>query len=515
MSLISNKNKNQKGQTLIAAVALLAVACVMLFVVFNSGRAVNEKINLVNAADAAAYSGAQVAARHLNFMAYTNRAMIANEVAIGHLFSYQAEVDVMTDAWQVVQETPQIQWVLNILEWLVPGFTEQLDQVDQAMQDIADASRVLTNMMMLMYNANSANFGEFQQQAYRDLIAQTQRPELNGQSLSIVGATMQVVANTYAVRDNAPILVNDQAVLGGFAADPDPAIAGAVTDAASYDQQICELISFANPSADGSSTASANGASCQGLINGSNANIGVADSDGGYLIDAIRETYMNMDSGLWIRNRNVSYFMLGVLRTQRRGETQVLFQDGHITWGTDGDQITIAGSSGEVVQGDVNSFIQQAGDFLDANGLQALSNMGLCTNGQTSSGQSCMSLLNDEYRSIQRYAVLDDGSDSAVVSAFLSQENCSDSIGFDEDGNPIEGWNNDLRYLEERRPVCGKSVYAVAQAEVFYQRPDCYDPAGDCDSDDFGFAALANGEREAANLFNPFWHVRLVPTGGD
>ena len=82
----------QKGQMLPVVIAVFLVAVVMFFAVFNSGRAVNEKINLVNAADAAAFSGAQVAARHLNFMAYTNRAMIANEAAIGHLYSFQVEV---------------------------------------------------------------------------------------------------------------------------------------------------------------------------------------------------------------------------------------------------------------------------------------------------------------------------------------------------------------------------------------------------------------------------------------
>jgi hypothetical protein len=47
-----------------------------------------EKSRLVNAADGAAYSGAVWAARNMNFMAYTNRAMIANHVAVGHYVSY-------------------------------------------------------------------------------------------------------------------------------------------------------------------------------------------------------------------------------------------------------------------------------------------------------------------------------------------------------------------------------------------------------------------------------------------
>ncbi|WP_461429621.1 pilus assembly protein TadG-related protein, partial [Ketobacter sp.] len=51
-------SSTQHGQALVLAIALFAVAGVMFFLMFNSGRAVNEKINLVNAADSAAYSGA-------------------------------------------------------------------------------------------------------------------------------------------------------------------------------------------------------------------------------------------------------------------------------------------------------------------------------------------------------------------------------------------------------------------------------------------------------------------------
>ena len=79
----SKFKSSQSGQSLVLAMGLFLVASVTAFLVFNSGRAVNEKINLVSAADAAAYSGAQIAARQLNFMAYTNRAMMANEVSVG------------------------------------------------------------------------------------------------------------------------------------------------------------------------------------------------------------------------------------------------------------------------------------------------------------------------------------------------------------------------------------------------------------------------------------------------
>ena len=50
---------------------------------FRTGRLTSDKMEMQNAADALAYSVSTVEARDLNFAAYTNRAMVANEVAIG------------------------------------------------------------------------------------------------------------------------------------------------------------------------------------------------------------------------------------------------------------------------------------------------------------------------------------------------------------------------------------------------------------------------------------------------
>ena len=79
--------KRQRGQ--IAPVALFGVliASATLVMMYNTGQKVTEKSQVANAADAAAYSGAVWTARHLNFMAYTNRAMIANHAAVGHFVS--------------------------------------------------------------------------------------------------------------------------------------------------------------------------------------------------------------------------------------------------------------------------------------------------------------------------------------------------------------------------------------------------------------------------------------------
>lgn len=70
--------------------ALLAVLLGGFALVFNTGQLVNDKIRLTNAVDAAAYSAAQWQARSLNYQAYLNRAIVANEVAIAQLVSLRS-----------------------------------------------------------------------------------------------------------------------------------------------------------------------------------------------------------------------------------------------------------------------------------------------------------------------------------------------------------------------------------------------------------------------------------------
>jgi len=80
--------ERSKGQILPLILFALAIGGIMLVIMFNVTQKVTDKTISSNAADAAAYSGGIWTARQLNYMAYTNRAMIANHVATGHLIAY-------------------------------------------------------------------------------------------------------------------------------------------------------------------------------------------------------------------------------------------------------------------------------------------------------------------------------------------------------------------------------------------------------------------------------------------
>ncbi|SDX80062.1 Putative Flp pilus-assembly TadE/G-like [Collimonas sp. OK242] len=77
----------QQGQALIYGIFVLVAGLAALFFLFNTGQLSREKTKLVNTSDAVAYSAGVMHARALNYIAYTNRAMVANEVTIAQMVS--------------------------------------------------------------------------------------------------------------------------------------------------------------------------------------------------------------------------------------------------------------------------------------------------------------------------------------------------------------------------------------------------------------------------------------------
>ena len=86
-----------RGQALALTLPLLAVLIAALWWAYDAGQAVTEKRRLAQIADAAALGAATWQARALNFDAYTNRAIIANEVAIAQSVSLRGWSRYMND----------------------------------------------------------------------------------------------------------------------------------------------------------------------------------------------------------------------------------------------------------------------------------------------------------------------------------------------------------------------------------------------------------------------------------
>lgn len=105
--LRQNASMRQRGQALMLALALLVFGAAGLVQLYDGGQIIAEKSRLVHATDAAAYSGALVQARALNFQAYANRAQIAHQVAMAHLVTLASWADFgTTEAQQLARGNP-------------------------------------------------------------------------------------------------------------------------------------------------------------------------------------------------------------------------------------------------------------------------------------------------------------------------------------------------------------------------------------------------------------------------
>ncbi|WP_420550779.1 hypothetical protein [Litorivicinus lipolyticus] len=79
--------RKQSGQAIILGVLFAGIVVMGMLLVYNQGSLISKRMQLDNASDAVAYSQAKLAARNMNFAAYTNRSMIANEIAMGQMVS--------------------------------------------------------------------------------------------------------------------------------------------------------------------------------------------------------------------------------------------------------------------------------------------------------------------------------------------------------------------------------------------------------------------------------------------
>ncbi|WP_211471219.1 pilus assembly protein TadG-related protein [Collimonas humicola] len=135
----------QRGQTLILFLGFAAALVSAFLIAFNTGQTTNAKMRAMNAADAAAYSGAVWEARTLNFQAYMNRAMIANEVAIAQSVSLRSWINYLdkfiTNVNYITQWIPYVGTVSKAVKNVV----SQVDNVVQRFLPAAEQGLRLLN----------------------------------------------------------------------------------------------------------------------------------------------------------------------------------------------------------------------------------------------------------------------------------------------------------------------------------------------------------------------------------
>lgn len=140
-------NRDIKGQALILFVVALLVLCVGVIVLFNTGQAVSKKVELVNAADAAAYSSAVEQARAYNLVAYMNRAEVANEVAVAQIVTLYSMTNYVLSATKNLKETAKdLSYALYVLGIVTEGATIPIANAFQRVASIlGKAQSAITN----------------------------------------------------------------------------------------------------------------------------------------------------------------------------------------------------------------------------------------------------------------------------------------------------------------------------------------------------------------------------------
>jgi hypothetical protein len=179
MRLRHGGRERQRGQVLALLLLLMGALLGGLLFVFNSGQIVAAKVRLIGAADAAAYSAALWQARALNFQAYMNRAIVANEVAIAQLVSLRSWSAYLN---QTLQETATVSTVVPPLaapmRTLSRGWTAVNRGLQRALPPLeAAASRWNVEVLSRAQYAAAGQGAAVAEALARD-VAQANAPEL-------------------------------------------------------------------------------------------------------------------------------------------------------------------------------------------------------------------------------------------------------------------------------------------------------------------------------------------------
>lgn len=123
--------RRMKGQAMVLFLGFAAAMIGIMLISFNSGQVTNAKMRAMNAADAAAYSGAVWQARTLNFQAYMNRAMIVNEVTIAQSVSLRSWIDYLA---RFVANINMVTQFIPAAGQATRAISQVLNRVDDMMQ---------------------------------------------------------------------------------------------------------------------------------------------------------------------------------------------------------------------------------------------------------------------------------------------------------------------------------------------------------------------------------------------
>lgn len=142
MRLVLLPPRAQVGQVMPMTAVFIVAVILALWVMYDSGELMSDKIRLQNTADNVAYSTAALVSRDLNFIAYTNRAMVANQVGIAQmvgLSSWAASIEQFAvNMNEVGQHIPYVGAFTGAAESGATAGSTAVDQFAQRMIEVND-----------------------------------------------------------------------------------------------------------------------------------------------------------------------------------------------------------------------------------------------------------------------------------------------------------------------------------------------------------------------------------------
>lgn len=152
----------QKGQSMIVGLIFMPIIVLFLLYLYNVSQQNLHKTRLQNTADAAVLSGSQYLARELNFKAYTNRAMIANHVAVGQYVGlaswFNFSVETFDNFEDVARYIPYIGGYISTAEAWIDRINDSVLQpgLEYAVTGTDWVNTILSTSQDIMSGASSA-----------------------------------------------------------------------------------------------------------------------------------------------------------------------------------------------------------------------------------------------------------------------------------------------------------------------------------------------------------------------
>ncbi|MGZ9899921.1 pilus assembly protein TadG-related protein [Shewanella gaetbuli] len=124
-----------KGYVSVVFIALFAALALAIFSLYDAGIVASERIRMQNTADNVAYSTTNMITRDMNIIAITNRAMVANQVAIGQVLALASWANMVQEFAGNLETLGDFARLIPVVGPFIERFTEIIYQASTKLKN--------------------------------------------------------------------------------------------------------------------------------------------------------------------------------------------------------------------------------------------------------------------------------------------------------------------------------------------------------------------------------------------